>query len=175
LSPRRTPSQTVGPFHAIAMRRTGDPHAVPEGHPGAVWISGRVLDGDGEPVDDAIVETWQSDPVGTAIDDGPSVPGFGRCLTNLSGGWAVLTTKPRPPDGARDAPHLSVAVFARGLLKPVWTRIYFGDEAEANAGDAVLALVDPDRRATLLAQPSGEGYRFDIRLQGEGETVFFDV
>jgi protocatechuate 3,4-dioxygenase alpha subunit len=182
-----TPAQTVGPFHAIALRGAHWPLVVPEGTPGAVWLRGRLLDGAGEPVPDGVVETWQADPQGRFDhpDDPrgavpPQVPGFrgfGRSET-LDGDWAIHTLKPgRVPagDGGLQAPHVDVTVLARGLLDRVVTRIYFGDEAAANAEDPVLAALDPAARATLVAEPTGDGYRLDIVLQGDRETVFFRV
>ena len=194
-----TPSQTVGPYLAIGLPWPDGPYVVPEGTPGAITISGRVLDGAGEPVPDALVETWQADPDGRFDhpDDprGPAAPanpefrGFGRCPTDDDGQYRIVTLRPGAvpgPDGRPQAPHLDVSVFARGLLDRVVTRIYLADEAAANAADPVLGSIpDPDRRATLIAaadpagpaEPVGEGmaFRFDIRLQGSGETVFFDV
>lgn len=183
-----TPSQTVGPFLSIALRWPDGPYVVPEGTPGAVWLRGRVLDGAGEAVVDALVETWQADPAGRFDhpDDprgarGSAVPGFrgfGRSETR-TGEWAIHTVKPgRVPtaDGRLQAPHVDVSVFARGLLDRVVTRIYFADEAGANRDDPVLAcLTDDAARATLLAQPSGDGYRLDVVLQGSDETTFFSV
>ena len=182
-----TPSQTVGPFLSIALRWPDGPLVVPEGTPGAFWLRGRVLDGDGEPVTDALVETWQADPDGRF--DHPDDPrgaqafagfrGFGRAHTVDGGLYAICTLKPgRLPDGegGLQAPHVDVSVFARGVLDRVVTRIYFADEAEANAEDAVLrSLPDDDARATLIAVPTDDGYRLDIHLQGERETVFFAV
>jgi protocatechuate 3,4-dioxygenase alpha subunit len=182
-----TPSQTVGPFFAGALPWPDGPHVVAPGTEGAFRLSGRVLDGAGEPVPDALVETWQADPDGRfAHPDDPrggaaraGFRGFGRCPTSADGWFWVLTVKPGPvpgADGRPQAPHLDVSVFARGLLDRVVTRVYFADEPAANAADPVLqAIADPDARATLLARPDGDGYRFDIRLQGEGETVFFDL
>ena len=188
-----TPSQTVGPFLAIALPWPDGPFVVPEGTPGAIEITGRLLDGAGEPVPDGMIETWQADPDGRF--DHPDDPrgaaepaeaafrGFGRCTTGPDGGYHIVTLRPGPlpsPDGGTEAPHLDVSVFARGMLDRVVTRIYFPDEQEANAADPVLAAIaDPDRRATLVATvetggPPGE-FRFDIRLQGAQETVFFDV
>ncbi len=182
-----TPSQTVGPYLAIALRWPDGPHAVPEGTAGAVWLRGRVLDGAGAPITDALVETWQADPDGRfdhPDDPRGAVPstvpgfrGFGRSET-VDGEFAVLTVKPgRVPDdaGGLQAPHVDVSVFARGLLDRVVTRFYFADEADANAQDPVLAALTEAERTTLLAQPSGDGYRLDVVLQGEGETVFFRV
>jgi protocatechuate 3,4-dioxygenase alpha subunit len=180
-----TPSQTVGPFFSHALPWPDGPYVVPDGTPGAVWLRGRVLDGAGEPVPDALVETWQADPDGRfAHPDDPQgtatgFRGFGRCPTDPDGRYAILTRKPGPvpgPDGRPQAPHVDVSVFARGLLNRVVTRAYFGDEERANAADPVLASVtDADARATLAAEPTGDGYRFDVRLQGDRETVFFDV
>jgi protocatechuate 3,4-dioxygenase, alpha subunit len=187
-----TPSQTVGPFLAIGLPWPDGPFVVPEGTEGAITITGRVLDGAGEPVPDALVETWQADPAGrfSHPDDprgvpgapGPAFRGFGRCPTRADGSYRIVTLKPGPlpcPGGGTEAPHLDVSVFARGLLDRVVTRIYFPGEAGANAADPVLASIgDPARAATLVARadPGVAGQlRFDIHLQGEHETVFFDV
>ena len=183
-----TPSSTVGPFLAIGLSWADGPFAVAEGTPGAIWLRGRVLDGNGDPVPDALVETWQADPDGGF--DHPDAPagerrhpgfrGFGRSQTvDPPGEYGVLTLKPgRVPDGAGgwQAPHVDVSVSARGLLDRVVTRLYFADEAAANAQDPVLAsLPDDAARATLLARPTADGYALDIRLQGPDETVFFAV
>lgn len=170
-----TPSQTVGPFFNIGM--PGDrTELVDAGVDGAVRIEGTVYDADG-PVVDALVEIWQAAPSGSY--DEPGFGGFGRAETDPEDGtYAFVTVKPGQvpgPGGASQAPHLLVSVFARGLLKRLATRIYFEDEAEANATDPVLAAVDPERRDTLVARRDGDAYRFDVRLQGDGETVFFDV
>jgi protocatechuate 3,4-dioxygenase, alpha subunit len=187
-----TPSQTVGPFLAIGLPWPDGPFVVPEGSPGAITITGRVFDGAGEPVPDALVETWQADPDGRfshpddprgAPGEGrPAFRGFGRCPTAADGSYRIITLKPGSlpsPGGGTEAPHLDVSVFARGLLDRVVTRVYFPDEAQANAADPVLAsIADPARVATLVAraEPGADGrLRFDIRLQGDGETVFFDV
>jgi len=185
----RTPSQTVGPFFAFCLPWADGRMVVPEGTPDAFWIRGQVFDGNGEPVNDALVETWQADPAGRFDhpDDprgaaSPSVPGFrgfGRCPTDAEGRFAILTVKPGPVpghDGDPQAPHIDVGVLARGLLNRLVTRIYFPEEEQANAADPVLASVpDPAARATLVAERAAGGYRFDIRLQGDGETAFFDV
>ena len=189
-----TPSQTIGPFFAVGLIWADGPDVVPEGTPGAVRIGGRVLDGAGDPVPDALVETWQADPQGRfAHPDDPRGPaegsadgpggrgfrGFGRCATDAGGRWAVRTLKPGPlpaPDGGVEAPHLDVSVFARGLLGRLVTRIYFPDEAEANAADPVLcSIADPRLRARLVAVAEGDGLRFDIRLQGDQETPFLAI
>ena len=158
---------------------------VPDETEGAIWIRGRLTDGSGEAVPDGVIETWQADPDGRfahpADGDGGATTfrGFGRCPTDDDGRFAILTLKPGVvPDaaGAPQAPHIDVTIFARGLLKALVTRCYFDDEAEANAADAVLrSVADPLRRATLVAERTDDGYRFDIVLQGEDETVFFDV
>jgi protocatechuate 3,4-dioxygenase, alpha subunit len=181
-----TPSQTIGPFFAVALPWADGPQVVPDGTPGALRIGGRVLDGAGDPVPDALVETWQADPHGrfTHPDDPRgavrgSFRGFGRCPTDAEGRWAVLTVKPGPlpaPDGGLEAPHLDVSVFARGLLNRLVTRIYFPDEPEANAADPLLASIpDPRARARLVATGDGDRLRFDIHLQGDQETPFLAI
>ena len=182
-----TPSQTVGPYFAIGLPFETGPHAVAPGSPGAFTISGTVYDGAGEPVPDNLIETWQADPEGHFADlhghGGPSrlegFRGFARSGHEVGdGSWQILTVKPGPvPDsaGVMQAPHIAVSVFARGMLDRCVTRIYFADEGEANATDPVLSSVPEQRRDTLLARPVPDGYRFDIRLQGAGETVFFAV
>jgi len=179
-----TPSQTVGPYLSIGLPWPDGPDVVLDGTPGAFWLYGVVTDGAGEPVPDALIETWQADPAGRF--DHPDDPrgavsgfrGFGRCPTDDSGRWAIRTLKPGPvpgPGGAPQAPHIDMSVFARGLLHRVVTRVYFADEEPANATDAVLGGVPAERRATLIAVPDETGYRFDIRLQGDDETVFFAI
>jgi protocatechuate 3,4-dioxygenase, alpha subunit len=183
---RTTPSATVGPYLAIGLTWEDGPHVVAPGTAGAIWIRGRVLDGNGDVVPDAMVETWQADPDGRF--DHPDDPrgasaragfrGFGRSSMAEGGEFAVCTLKPgRVPDGegGLQAPHLDVSLFSQGLLDRLVTRIYFADEAGANAEDAVLRSLPEDRRATLLATPVDDGYRFDIHLQGDAETVFFAV
>ena len=179
-----TPSQTVGPFLAIVLPWPDGPDVVSEG---GVLITGRLLDGAGEPVPDGLIETWQADPDGRF--DHPSDPrgavryqgfrGFGRCPTAADGRFVIRTRKPGAlptPQGEVEAPHLNVTVFARGLLKHVVTRLYFPDEQEANATDPVLRSLDAAERAALVAVPDGmDRLRFDIRLQGDGETPFFTV
>lgn len=158
-----TPSQTVGPFFAIGL---GEPanEVVPGG---PVRIEGRVLDGAGEGVSDAMVEIWQADEEGRYRGDF----GWGRCGSDADGAYSFVTLKPGPVEG--QAPHLVVLVFARGLLKPVLTRMYFPDEGDANASDPVLAALDDEGRASLVAEPEGDALRFDVRLQGDRPTVFF--
>jgi protocatechuate 3,4-dioxygenase alpha subunit len=187
LSVQTTPSQTVGPYFSIGLPWPEGPDAVAPDTPGAIRIAGTVYDGAGEPVPDHLIETWQADPEGRFADlygygEAPRLHGFrgfARCGAEDGDGTYELTTvKPgrvAAPDGALQAPHIDVSLFARGMLHRCVTRIYFGDEAQANAEDPVLARVPPDRVQTLLAQPGNGGYRFDIRIQGPGETVFFDV
>jgi protocatechuate 3,4-dioxygenase alpha subunit len=166
-----TPSQTVGPFFAHALPWPDGPYVVPAGTPGAVWLSGTVRDGAGDPVPDALVETWQADPAGRL--DTAGFRGFGRCPTDPEGAWAILTVKPGAV-GEGNAPYLAVSVFARGLLDRVVTRLYFADEP-ANDTDPVLAKLTEEERATLIARATDDGYGFDIHLQGGHETVFFSV
>ena len=169
--PRTTPSQTVGPYFSIGLPWEDGPNVVPAASEGAIWLRGTVLDGERAPIPDAMIETWQADPGGRYGT--PGFRGFGRCATDAEGRWAIRTVKPGPTRG--QAPHVVVAVFARGLLKHLFTRIYFGDEEEANAADPVLAGLDEAARATLVAAREEDGYRFDVRLQGPDETAFFAV
>jgi protocatechuate 3,4-dioxygenase, alpha subunit len=181
-----TPSQTIGPFFAVGLPWADGPEVVPEGTPGAVRIGGTVTDGAGDPVPDALVETWQADLQGRlAHPDDPRGPspsgfrGFGRCPTDAQGRWAVVTVKPGPlpdPDGGTEAPHIDVSVFARGLLHRLVTRIYFPDEPDANAADPLLCSIpDPADRDRLVATADGAGLRFDICLQGAQETPFLAI
>jgi protocatechuate 3,4-dioxygenase alpha subunit len=154
---------------------------VRDGTEGAFWIRGRLTDGAGDPVPDGLVETWQADPSGSFPEIGSVTSagfrGFGRCPTDDDGRFGILTVRPGAvpgPDGVAQAPHIDVAVFARGLLKQVVTRMYFPDEA-SNVDDPLLSSIPVERRATLLAAPTDDGFRFDIRLQGGDETAFFDL
>jgi protocatechuate 3,4-dioxygenase alpha subunit len=187
LSFETTPSQTVGPYFAIGLPWAEGPYAVAPGTPGAITIGGTVYDGAGEPVPDHLIETWQADPEGRFRDlygyGEPSAldgfRGFARCgAEDGDGSFEIVTVKPgRVPawNGTLQAPHIDVSVFARGMLNRCVTRIYFGDEQPANEEDPLLRTVPDERRQTLIAQPDGDRYRFDIRLQGPGETVFFDI
>jgi protocatechuate 3,4-dioxygenase, alpha subunit len=182
-----TPSQTVGPYFSIGLPWPEGPHAVTPGTPGAITITGTVYDGLGAPVPDSLIEIWQADADGNFADlydhGGPSTQagfrGFARYGQEQGDGrYEIVTVKPgRVPalGGGEQAPHIAMSVFARGMLHRCVTRIYFADEPEANAADAVLARVPPARRPTLLAAPVRGGYHFDIHLQGHGETVFFAV
>lgn len=181
----RTPSQTVGPYLAIGLPWPDGPFVVPSDTPGAIWLRGRLTDGAGSIVTDGLIETWQADPDGRFAhpadrrEPRTTFRGFGRCPTDAAGEYAILTLKPGPvaaPSGGLQAPHIDVSIFARGLLKRLVTRLYFADEAVANTADPVLqGIAEPLLAASLLAQSTADGYRFDIRLQGDGETVFFDV
>jgi len=163
--PDPTPPQTVGPFFSIGLPWPDGAAVAEPGSDGAIALRGAVLDGEGAPVPDALVETWQADPA-------PPARGFGRCPTDAQGRWEIVTRKPSAAGG--EAPHVAVAVFARGLLHRLATRIYFADEPSANAADPVLAALGEHERATLLAEPDGRGgYTFDIHLQGDHETAFF--
>ncbi len=164
--PEPTPPQTVGPFFSIGLPWDDGPEVVEAGSAGAIALRGTVYDGEGAPVPDALIETWQTDPA-------PPARGFGRCPTDEHGRWEIVTRKPEAAGG--EAPHVAVAVFARGLLDRVATRLYFGDEPEANAADPLLSELDPDRRATLIAAAENGGYRFDVHLQGDHETAFLQL
>jgi protocatechuate 3,4-dioxygenase, alpha subunit len=183
-----TPSQTVGPFFHDALLDEDRSELVPPDHPEAIRIEGTVYDGEGEPVSDAMVEIWQANQVGRyndPADDREDLPldegfsGFGRSETDAGGRFSFVTVKPGPvpdPDGGTQAPHIMVSVFARGLLKRVVTRIYFPDEEEANANDTVLSSTeDLEFRRTLVARDEGNALRFDIYLQGENQTAFFEL
>ena len=169
-----TPSQTIGPFFHLCL--TTDEAlgclAGPDAKGERIRLACRVLDGDGAPVDDAMIEIWQADADGKY--------GFGRLCTNEEGVAVFATVKPGQvpgPGGTPQAPHVNVLIFARGLLKQLVTRIYFAGEA-ANQSDPILALVPEDRRGTLMAQPhpvDAGVWNFEIRLASECETVFFDV
>jgi protocatechuate 3,4-dioxygenase, alpha subunit len=184
-----TPSQTVGPYFRIEL--TTDEHCVtciagPQAKGERVWITFRVLDGDGAPVNDAMLEIWQADSNGkyNHPDDpqlkqlDPGWVGFGRLASREDGSCVLETIKPgRVANRTLQAPHLTVAVFARGMLKQLYTRVYFAGDA-ANDEDPILGLVPPERRETLLARPdpARPGYwSFDVRFHGDQETVFFDV
>lgn len=192
-----TPSQTVGPYFNIGLTPgdrygftalVGDDLVTEDTVGDVIRIEGRVIDGDGVPVPDAMVEIWQADGSGR-YSGGAGVPppnttfkGFGRAECDLDGRYGFRTVKPGRmpgPEGKEQAPHVNVGVFARGILRRMFTRIYFAGES-ANNDDPILALVPAERRGTLIAQHDGtvDGmprYVFDVRLQGEDETVFFEA
>ncbi|HUG60529.1 MAG TPA: protocatechuate 3,4-dioxygenase subunit alpha [Methylomirabilota bacterium] len=186
-----TPSQTVGPYFAYGLTARqygydfdqlgGSAIARPD-TPGAhIRLSGQVFDGAGAVIDDAMIEIWQADAMGVypseeAFADPAAFHGFGRCGTGADQSLSFVfdTVKPGGHDG--QAPHLNVIVFSRGLLLHAYTRIYFPDEEAANAADPVLALVPELRRSSLIAHKVSENrYRFDIVIQGDDETVFFEI
>jgi protocatechuate 3,4-dioxygenase alpha subunit len=173
MMPPTTPSQTAGPFFSIGLcENPASTELVAPGSEGAIEVVGRVVDGAGEGVPDAMVEIWQADAEGGFRDDF----GWGRSGTNEAGEFRLVTTKPgsvTADDGRLQAPHLSVLVFARGLLKPVFTRMYFPDEPEVNERDPVLSALTESDRAALTALEEAGLLRFDIRLQGERQTPFF--
>lgn len=191
MSRGQTPSQTVGPFFAYGLTPAQYGYAFrslatsdlrdPATAGREIQIIGQVFDGVGAVIPDAMIEIWQADPEGRYLQAGDhgnrGFTGFGRCGTGSDGEsrFHFTTYKPGAVDD-RQAPHISVLIFMRGLLSHLYTRIYFADEAAANERDPVLTSVDPMRRTTLIAEPEGPGsYRFDIHMQGERETVFFDV
>jgi protocatechuate 3,4-dioxygenase, alpha subunit len=182
-----TPSQTLGPFFHDALLDEDRSELVTPDHPEAIRIEGTVYDGAGEPVSDAMVEIWQANEAGRyndprdvredlPLDEGFS--GFGRSGTDAGSTFSFVTVKPGRvplPNGGMQAPHIMVSVFARGLLERVVTRIYFPDEQEANANDPILSSVeDLGLRRTLVAHEEGDSLRFDIHLQGENQTAFFE-
>lgn len=174
-----TPSQTIGPFLSMGMEPLEHRDVVAPGAPGAFTLRGTVRDGDGAAVPDAVLELWQAGPDGQFVAGaGPDgrPQWFGRALTDPAGHYAFTTARPGPvalPGGALQAPHIELLVFARGLLRPVRTRVYFPDEPEANNADPVLRAIPPERRSTVVATAIAGGFNFDVRLQGADETVFF--
>ncbi|PWE33452.1 protocatechuate 3,4-dioxygenase subunit alpha [Maritimibacter sp. 55A14] len=200
---KETPSQTAGPYLHIGLspsaagfapyaREFGQQIAGPDTPGRRIRIAGRIIDADDTPVRDAIIEIWQADAAGIYPhpDDprhaqaAPGFTGFGRVACDFeTGEWAFETIKPgsvEGPDGSPRAPNLNLWIVARGINLGLSTRLYFGDEEAANATDPLLcAIAEPARRATLIAASTESGevpaYRFDIRLQGEGETVFLDI
>jgi protocatechuate 3,4-dioxygenase alpha subunit len=186
LSLRATTSQTVGPFFQIGFERLCGADLTAPGVAGErVVLEGRVLDGDGVPVPDALLEIWQANAHGRYAhpDDkqdkplDPTFKGYGRVATDEGGRFRLTTIKPGPvpgPHGTTQAPHLAVSIFMRGLLKRLVTRVYFPDDSRLT-NDPVLNLVDPARRETLIAKAGGAGtLHWDVILQGPHETVFFD-
>jgi protocatechuate 3,4-dioxygenase, alpha subunit len=195
--PGITPSQTIGPFFAYGLAPNGtydwkdtfsNNLVTPDVSGERIRVEGRVLDGDGEPIHDCLLEIWQADSQGRYANpaDPRSLPnasfkGFGRVATDNNGAYSFESIKPGAvpgPDNTMQAPHILMAVFARGMLRQSYTRIYFADEA-ANAGDPILVLVPAERRDTLLAKRAMKNgravYTFDVNMQGDAETVFFEV
>lgn len=169
-----TPGQTVGPFFGYALPFPGGAELVPRGHPDAMRLHGRVLDGAGEPVPDALLEIWQTDTSGAIVAqpgslhrDGWTFTGWGRAATNRAGEYSFTTVLPR-------SAFIAMALFARGLLDRLYTRVYLPGDDAALAADPLLAALPPSRRATLIAAPTTDGLAFDVVLQGEQETVFLE-
>jgi protocatechuate 3,4-dioxygenase alpha subunit len=165
-----TPGQTVGPFFGLALPYDGDADLVPPTHPDAVQLTGVVLDGDGAPVPDALLEIWQPDASGNAVQapgslrrDGFTFTGFGRAATDNAGRYRFTTIRPGVA-----VPFIAMTVFARGLLDRLSTRVYLPGSPD----DALLASLPAERRRTLIAVADGRHWRFDVRLQGADETVF---
>lgn len=178
-----TPSHTVGPFYGYALPFPEGEQVAPKGHPDTITVHGYVLDGEGDPIPDALLEFWQAAPDGSLTGapgslrrnpvtggylgrNGTDFTGFGRVATDADGHFALYTL----PPGNAGLPYISVCVFARGLLHHLYTRAYLADGA-----DPLLDSLSAERRATLIAaEGDRRTYRFDIRLQGEGETVFLE-
>lgn len=191
-----TPSQTVGPYFKYGLTPRGDYQwndafsndlVTPDVTGERIRIVGQIFDGDGKPINDSMLEIWQADAQGhfAGPQDKRALPnsafkGFGRCGTDAYGSYSFSTIKPGAVSGPQDkpqAPHIVLAVYARGMTQQAMTRIYFENET-ANAADPILALVPADRRSTLIAKHEAGDvatYRFDVHLQGDRETVFFDV
>jgi protocatechuate 3,4-dioxygenase alpha subunit len=173
-----TPGQTVGPFFGYALPYDGGSELVPTTHPEAIRFHGRVFDGAGDPVPDALLEIWQAGPdgvipreAGSLHRDGFTFTGWGRAATDNTGHYSFSTLVPRPTV-AGAAPYVAVTVFARGLLNRLLTRAYLPGDDAALAADPLLADLEPADRATLMATADGRGFVFDVRLQGDRETVF---
>ena len=177
-----TPSQTVGPFFAFGLTTNHDLGIVarPEAPGDHIRFRVRVIDGQGAAVPDAVVEIWQADAAGKYPPDSPDCRGFGRLGTDAEGLCTFDTIRPGSivdAQGNRDAPHINVCLFMRGLLRHIYTRAYFADDP-ALSRDPVLAMLSDDGRESLIARPLGHDaaeWTFEIRLQGEDATVFFDL
>ncbi|MEU4563982.1 protocatechuate 3,4-dioxygenase subunit alpha [Actinoplanes sp. NPDC023936] len=172
------PGQTVGPFFHLGLEYPRMNELVPPASPRAVRLHGRVTDGGGDPVPDAVIEIWQADPQGAVLRtpgslrrDGWTFTGWGRAATDPDGHYQFFTLEPGATEPDR-APFFAVTVFARGLLDRLFTRAYLPDDPDLLANDTLLESVAPDRRATLITRREPDGLVFDIRLQGDGETVF---
>jgi protocatechuate 3,4-dioxygenase alpha subunit len=176
-----TPGQTVGPFYGYALPYEKDRELLAPGSPGSIRLQGTVYDGAGHAIPDAILEIWQPDSegnivrrTGSLVRDGYTFTGFGRSAVGNSGVYTFTTVNPGPTEPGAAA-FISVAVFARGLMNRLFTRVYLPENEEALAKDPLLSSLDPERRKTLIARRDADGgLTWDIRLQGEGETVFLD-
>ena len=187
---KQTPSQTAGPFFhycltpeqsQYAFKGLGQPAMADASVPGTpIKVEGTLIDGQGNPMADALIEVWQADAMGRYAhpadprSSNAAFAGFGRCATDGNGKFVVSTIKPGAV-GTGHAPHLTLVIFTRGGQNHLYTRVYFDDEQAANAQDEVLVSVPDERRQTLVAARMDGGYRHVIRVQGDAETVFFDV
>jgi protocatechuate 3,4-dioxygenase alpha subunit len=172
-----TPGQTIGPFYGYALPYSGDSELVPPSRAQALRLHGSVVDGHGNPVPDALLEIWQADADGHVAQqqgslrrDGFTFTGWGRAATDINGEYSFTTVAPGAT-GEDSAPFFALAIFARGLLNRLFTRIYLPDHPTLGS-DALLTSVAPDRRSTLVAKRDRDGLVFNVVLQGEGETVF---
>jgi protocatechuate 3,4-dioxygenase alpha subunit len=176
-----TPGQTVGPFYGYALPYNKDRELLAPGTPGSIRLQGTVYDGAGHPIPDAILEIWQADAegnvphrTGSLVRDGYTFTGFGRSAVGNTGTFTFTTVNPGATE-AGAAPFISVVIFARGLMNRLFTRVYLPENEEALAADPLLRSLEPARRRTLIARRDADGgLTWDIRLQGEGETVFLD-
>lgn len=173
-----TGGQTIGPFFGYGLPYDKDNELIPHSHPDATRLHGTVLDGDGEPIPDALIEIWQTDPQGQVVQqagslhrDGYTFTGWGRAATDPAGHYSFTTLLPGAAEPGAAA-FFAITVFARGLLNRLFTRAYVPGDDAALADDALLSSLDVDRRTTLIARPDDDGLAFDICLQGETETVF---
>jgi protocatechuate 3,4-dioxygenase alpha subunit len=173
-----TAGQTVGPFFHYALPYPGDHELVPAGRADAVRLHGTVIDGAGSPVPDALLELWQADAAGEVCRapgslrrDGFTFTGWGRAATDDAGHYSFSTLRPGATAGG-SAPFFALTVFARGLPNRLFTRAYLPGDLGDLGDDPLLSSVPEDRRSTLVATAEAQGYRFDVRLQGDGETVF---
>ena len=174
-----TPGQTIGPFYGYALPFEKGNELVNQAHPAAVRLHGVVYDGKGEVIPDSMLEIWQADENGTVVSadgslvrDGYTFTGFGRVPVDNVGHYTFTTVNPGPTEEGK-APFIMLTVFARGLLNRLFTRIYLPEDTEALANDPLLASLPEERRKTLIATREADGsLRFDVRLQGEDETVF---
>ena len=176
-----TPGQTVGPFFGYALPYEKGSELLPPGTPGSIRLTGTVYDGNGDPIPDAILEIWQADAEGNVVQeagslvrDGYTFTGFGRTPVGHTGKYTFTTVNPGPTEPGK-APFIAMAVFARGLMNRLFTRVYLPEDADALAADPLLASLEPARRKTLIAERLTDGsLHFDVRLQGEDETVFLE-